>query len=678
MNKIILIILTLLFSYNSNCQNDSILSLKIDELKGLFEQFNYTPISFNDTSLAVIKTISKKQSLKNYPSQSTYLEKRAEQLRKDLGLNLTGNYVENFNVDPVQDLEDNIGYRRRAQIGVEWELINNGYLENQVRARMMDDRIEREKLQNNIAIESQYYLQRFDETITVFNKLKIKLLHNRLQKLKNQHQIVRDLVLLKKIKKEQLLEVEIRLAEVESLLNVYKSYNAYLQVEESELTFDENNLPFFDLNYNVIFERIGIQTDSLIRNFKYSEYFKWYHQIGLRPYVRFNYYDIIDQNNRNFFSGGLGLTIPVSYSSKLNNEVENERWKYENERFIRDRSNLQEEVMNIGYDFRYQMKRFVDFYQKRKILNERLRIAKAKTRMSQITGDPFDGLDLYDDLLSSDIDLIDVLQNLYMKALKIHTKLPGVAINEIIEVKSADKLFEYIKPKKRNVYVWSKTFEEYTSAFLAEYAIFNEFNTIIVAVNESDTSTVKKSFMNFATENGEVYFMLGNNKLLYHKNIEGYLGAVLNNYENIQPKGIHLDIEPHTFDDWDENRRDLLNKYVLLVSQVKKFCATNALKLEISVPTYYDDYIMNQLFQLVDKVYFMCYENVKTDFLIRKLKPFCLENNEKVVIALRTEDFENRLDMENKINILQDSLSINEFAYHDLRRMISFDKLGLK
>jgi hypothetical protein len=85
---------------------------------------------------------------------------------------------------------------------------------------------------------------------------------------------------------------------------------------------------------------------------------------------------------------------------------------------------------------------------------------------------------------------------------------------------------------------------------------------------------------------------------------------------------------------------------------------------------------MDQLFQIVDKVYFMCYENVDTDFLIKKLKPFVDANKEKVVIALRTEDFINRLEMEDKIDVLQDSLKVNEFAYHDLQRIISFDKKG--
>jgi hypothetical protein len=660
----------------SYSQQDSLLLSKIEELKILFEDYNYDPIEFKDTSLVVIRDISGIEDVSQFPDRSVYLQKRAEQLRKDIGLNAVGNYIENFNADPSEGLENNIGYQRRVQAGVQWDLLDGGYLENKVRAQMVEDRIIREKLSNDISQESQFYVKRFDHTIFAFNQLKLSLLEKRLLELEKQHSLVRDLVFLKKLKKEQLIKVEIRLAEVESLINVYKSYNDYLDIESDSVGFVSEDLPLIDLDYDAIFNMVGIQTDSLLANTTYTEYFKWYHEVGLRPFARYNYYDIITGDNRQYFSAGLNVIVPLSFNTTLNNEVEHERWKYENERFTRDRAQLHEDVLNTAYEFRYQMKRFVDNYQTRKLVNERLRIEKAKMRLSEISVDPFKGLDLYDELMESDIELLELLQGLYLKALKIHTKIPGVDIDDIIKSQSAGDLFEYVKTRKRDVYIWSKTFENYTGDFLAEYAVYNEFNKMIVAVSDKDASSEKKLFMEYASESSEVYFMLGNNKLFYNADITGYLERVLKNYDKTTPKGIHLDIEPHTFDNWETDRRKLLNKYVVLVSEVSRFCKKEGLKLEISVPKHYDSFIMDQLFQMVDKVYFMCYENVDTDFLVRKLEPFMEDYAEKVVIALRTEDFNNRLEMENKIDDLQKRLEIVEFAYHDLQRIISFDKRG--
>mgnify|MGYP001942567521 FL=1 len=657
-------------------QQDSLLLTKIEELKVLFEDYDYDPIEFEDTSLVVIRDISKLEDLTQFPDRSVYLQKRAEQLRKDIGLNAVGSYIENLSADPADGLENNIGYQRRVQAGIQWEVLDAGYLENKVRAQMLEDRILREKLSNDITKEGQFYVKRFDQTVFTFNRMKLDLLEKRLIELDKQHGLIRDLVFLKKLKKEQLIKVEIRLAEVESLINVYKSYNDYLEIDEDSVSDLNEDLPLIDLNYDAIFKLVGMQTDSLLAGVDYVEYFKWYHEVGLRPFARYNYYDIITGDNRQYFSAGVNVTVPLSFNTKLNNEVEHEKWKYENERFTRNRAQLHEDVLNTAYEFRYQMKQFVDNYQTRKLINERLRIEKAKMRLSEISVDPFKGLDLFDELMESDIELLELLQGLYLKALKIHTKIPGVAIDDIIKSQSAGDLFEYVKVKKRDVYIWSKTFENYTGDFLAEYAVYNEFGKMIVAVSDKDDSKEKKLFMQYAAESSEVYFMLGNNKLFYNSDITGYLERVLTNYEKTSPTGIHLDIEPHTFDSWDNDRRGLLNKYVVLVAEVSRFCTKNNLKLEISVPKHYDEFIMDQLFQLVDKVYFMCYENVDTDFLVRKLKTYMDKYADKVVIALRTEDFDNRLEMENKIDDLQKRLDIVEFAYHDLQRIISFDKRG--
>ena len=70
---------------------------------------------------------------------------------------------------------------------------------------MLRDRVEREKLSNDVTREGQYYLHRFDQTVYTFNLLKIEVLNNRFEALQKQHKLIRDLVLLRKLKKEHLI-----------------------------------------------------------------------------------------------------------------------------------------------------------------------------------------------------------------------------------------------------------------------------------------------------------------------------------------------------------------------------------------------------------------------------------------------------------------------------------------
>ncbi len=199
--KKIALILFLGLQLASFGQEDSLLRIKIETLKGYFTDFNYRPFEFSDTALTLIRDISKLEDLGLFPDRSIYLEKRAEQLRNDLGLDFVGSYLENFNLDPVQDLEENISYQRRVQMGMRWDLFSDGLLEHRMQAQMLENRLIREKLSNDIAKESQYYLKRFDQTIFAFNAVKLKMLEKRKIELEKQHGLIRDLVYLKKLNK---------------------------------------------------------------------------------------------------------------------------------------------------------------------------------------------------------------------------------------------------------------------------------------------------------------------------------------------------------------------------------------------------------------------------------------------------------------------------------------------
>lgn len=662
---------------NVRAQGDTTFFSRVDLLLQLFDETNYKPIRFGDTSLQVIENISHLKRNDSYADRSLYLQKQLELYERDYGLAVTGNFLQNF--DPsISDLEDNLTYTRRVQAGLEWNILSGGFFENKVKARIFEDRIIREQMMNEATEESFHFLQRFDQTIYVFNVVKIELLLQRKQQLEEQYTVINELVLLKKLKKEELINIESRLAEVESLINVYKSYNDYLGLEADTISFELTNLPLIDLNYDRIFAMIGSQTDSMLATRVYNDYYSWYHAISLRTFARYNFYELIDDNNRSFFSAGLTFSIPIPFNTKLKNEVENERWKYENEKLVQNRVNLHEDVLNTGYEFRYKLKQFIGFIQKRKVFAERLRIEKVKIRMNDNNIDPLAGLELYDDLVRIDIELVDLLQNMYLKALKVHSKIPHSSIRDVVKNQTLEDINEYLDKKERSVYVWSKTFEEYSPEFLAEYVIYNEFEKIVVAVQKIDTLAGKKVFMEYAEQNGDIYFMLGNNLLMFESDIHGYLDGVLTSYQPLVPKGIHLDIEPHTFDNWGAEKQTLLNQYLEFVGKVSTWCEAHDMELDVSIPPHYNKEVIDKLLVLSDHIYFMCYENVKTEYIVGKLTPFIDNAKEKLVIALRTEDFVNRIELEDKIKELEKLTGIDKFAYHDLRRIIAFDRKSIE
>ena len=45
--------------------------------------------------------------------------------------------------------------------------------------------------------------------------------------------------------------------------------------------------------------------------------------------MRYNHYDIIADASRSYFSAGVNVVVPLSFNTKLENEVAQEKWKYE-------------------------------------------------------------------------------------------------------------------------------------------------------------------------------------------------------------------------------------------------------------------------------------------------------------------------------------------------------------
>ena len=62
----------------SNAQGDTSFYQYVKELETIFDQTNYTPVEFRDTSLHVIKAISTRQRNGTVVNRSTYLEKQKE------------------------------------------------------------------------------------------------------------------------------------------------------------------------------------------------------------------------------------------------------------------------------------------------------------------------------------------------------------------------------------------------------------------------------------------------------------------------------------------------------------------------------------------------------------------------------------------------------------------------
>ena len=138
-------------------------------------------------------------------------------------------------------------------------------------------------------------------------------------------------------------------------------------------------------------------------------------------------------------------------------------------------------------------------------------------------------------------------------------------------------------------------------------------------------------------------------------------------------KGIHLDIEPHTFDDFKENKEAYFEKYTALLQKAKTYAVANKLELSVSIPLHYPEDVLKTIFNLCDKVYLMAYENVTVEHIVKKTAEEMALGKDKVVLALRTKDFENREQMDAHFT----KLGFTKICYHDFDYLREFDNKSI-
>jgi hypothetical protein len=129
---------------------------------------------------------------------------------------------------------------------------------------------------------------------------------------------------------------------------------------------------------------------------------------------------------------------------------------------------------------------------------------------------------------------------------------------------------------------------------------------------------------------------------------------------------LHIDVEPHTLADFKLRRRAYLDAYHQLIGSIHQHIGNQG-QLSVSVPLHWDSQDYKKLNETVDHIYLMAYEMARIEPLERRLaKVLPHLSPEKVVVALRPEDFQHKVELESVIEQLITKLGVTRFALHDL------------
>lgn len=606
--------------------------------------------------------------------EADILAAESDLMNKDWGLDWSGGYV--YNTAPGMDVADNILYKSRIQTQVSWSIINNGFIENKARSKVLENESEIASLSNESQLKTtQDILSNWHKVIYRFNQDKITVLEQRLLVAEQRVSISYQLKSLGKITHEELLKNLESYAEISSLFKIYKDYNEEIENRIGEVPGD--SLPLIDINYKYGLDQLDAtisdkEKELMIENLELKN--KGYHNIDLKIYSRYNYYDLINNplENRAFLTFGVGVGVPIAFQKKEKEklfELEKQQILEAREDEGTDLVRAKNDLLNYFYEFRYKLKQFNSFYYKKLSMKELLKKEQARYDVQKLDFNPLKALRWLDESMSIDIELIDLKQQLYLQVLKMQSVAPQMNMKDlVVPLVLEDLEIEKVIKKGKEVYIWSKTLTNHSLEMLINYLVINNVTKVVLSASAEKSKL--NSFIVACKEKGIVVeIMIGDNQFISENSAdrleEKLLGISLQDVS-----GIHLDVEPQTFDDWDVNKNKYTKAYNEMYQTVSDWCNGNNIEVSVSLPTYFPEETVRLIQKDGGQVYFMCYENVSTSFLTKKLEKY---KGSDFTIALRPEDFENMSLLEEKIEELQNLFTPSSFIIHDLERLLKFD-----
>jgi hypothetical protein len=669
-------------SYNQ----DSLISSKIRDLTAFWKKYNdisayrnaYEPLS----AVPPLYTVSASDSISIADYQQKLNDAKIARLKKDLGLEGVGSYAENFDPGPG---DDDLVYRRRFQAGIDWNILSDGYISNRYKQQILENENTINSLKPKKKFDGDDYIAISHRIIYSFNIHKLRILQQRQEIIDDKIAIANELYLLKHLPRIDLLQIMQQQVDISGMNLVYKDYNDRLAMQIDKKTLPEHVLPLFDVDISKAFMLSGNKAvnDSILKlqieNLELAN--KPLNDIRLNTQFRYNYYDLISSasGSRSFLSAGVGVSVPIPLGIKSNKEVVNAQAKLLEYQQKESASTDQTDLLNYFYEFRYKLKQYNNFYQKRKRYEELIRVERVKEKFGDFEFNPLSALNLLDEMLAVDVEMLDLQQEMYLQLLDINAKIPGSDVASLIKSFTPDTVA--IAPEKisRSLYIWSEAQTKYNAQYIEEYCRLNKIGTAIVSMrkDQSNRTEAQALFSRLSAAGVKPELLAGNNKLLTAKDPVIFLDSLTNGIDLNTISAIHLDVEPHVLSDFEANKDKYFGLYVELLKKAKAYCTQKGLKLSVSIPVFYPENILKEIYAQADNVYLMAYEHSDADFIIRKVKEEFAIDPTKTVIALRAKDFRNRTECEKLITELSKTLNTSRFALHDLESFVKLDELNI-
>lgn len=221
-----------------------------------------------------------------------------------------------------------------------------------------------------------------------------------------------------------------------------------------------------------------------------------------------------------------------------------------------------------------------------------------------------------------------------------------------------------------SLYVWSEEFRRLNNDVLIGLAQARNIDRLIASAGHNTPMGKLRRLQRRARRSGlRVELLLASNHWVRPGGVERAKTRLKT--LDLHGSPLHLDVEPHALEDFDQRRDEYLQRYLEVLRVAHRSVGDN--ELAVSVPLFWPDRVYREIGTIVDRVYLMAYGEKRTpqraDQILEVARYFYAGQR---AVALRPEDFAHPRTLDRAIPALQEAVETNQFALHDLESFLRF------
>jgi hypothetical protein len=224
---------------------------------------------------------------------------------------------------------------------------------------------------------------------------------------------------------------------------------------------------------------------------------------------------------------------------------------------------------------------------------------------------------------------------------------------------------------RRSLYIWSEEMRTHSNDFIIELAQARKIERLIVSAGQNTPMQKVRALQRQARDNDiATELLLAPNHWVQPGGTERARTRISN--LDLQGSALHLDVEPHMFDDFDEREDEYLRRYLEVLRLARRTIGDEN-ELVVSIPLFWPDRVYREIASIVDRAYFMAYGEKETrqraSQTLAVARHFAPQQR---VVALRPADFVNPWTLDQAISTLRKVVQTDRFAIHDLESFLEF------